>query len=626
MPLAQRDISTTVYPAADTSEEHLKILEWFRNSVNSTSETLYRERSKEDYQFYAGDQDDEDTLEKLAAENRPNPVFNEVKPKIDMLIGLAAQTPNTAMVVPKTREDEALTELMNGTLKHYQKRLKTIRKNNKCFEHSCKGGRSLLWHWIDKSNPFKPQIKCKKWRSDQFYLDPNASGLDLGPDGDHRFLFLEKWLTEEELKILAPDIPVDALKIAPVGIDQPTFWNEAMDLFRVLECWYYKYEEVYWFVNPISGIVEGLTEEEFKKFKTVVSQGIPLDSDGKEVFAMSAEQLKEWESSSVTRSWRKAPFYRIFSDWYVIEKGRSTYNWDGIPGVLFGAYMDDDNNTWFSAVTMQKDPQRSLNTIRRQLIHLLQTLPKGILLHEAGVVLDMERYEQHSSEPNFHLELQRGGIDKVRFEQQPSISPVYQTLDQVFHMSMKNSSGIQDDLMGMEPSSREATSTIRARQQTGYAVLYILFDNFRESRFQAGRLLLSLIQQFVTSAEVIRITGETGYRLFEINTQMNPQVQGFNDVTAMEYDLEIDEVAETASMRIFIAEVLGEFAHNNPGTIPPDVMMEYLSVPFSVKQRVTAYWEEVRKQEQALKERELDIKEMEAKAKMKTAERQSKGE
>ena len=622
MAQAERAEQITIHPDADVSKEHQDILKWFSDSQNSIPETLFRVQSKEDYQFYAGDQDNEEILAKLEAEDRPNPVFNEVKPKIDMLVGLAAQSPNTAMVIPVTTEDEALTELMNGTLKHYQKRLKMQRKHTKCFEHSCKGGRSLLWFFMDKSNPFQPKIKAKRWRSDQFYLDPNADSLDLGPDGDHRFLFLEQWLTEEELKILAPDIPTEVLKSAPAKPEGPTFWNEAKDLYRVIECWYYKYEEVFWFVNPISGVIEGLTKEEYKAFKDVVTQGIPLDSNGKEIFAMSAEQIKEWESTEVTRSYRKAPYYRIFSDQYVIEKGRSTLNWAGIPGVLFGAYRDDDNNTWFGAVTMMKDPQRSLNTIRRQLIHLLQTLPKGILIHESGVIIDVERYEQRSSEPNFHLEVQRGAIDKVRFEQQPSISPVYQTLDQVFHQSMKNTGGIQDDLMGMEPSSREATSTIHARQQTGYAVLYILFDNFRESRFQAARLLLSLIQQYVREPEVIRITGATGAQLVQINTQLNPQIQGFNDISAMEYDLEVDEVAETASMRVYIANVLGEFAHNNPGSIPPDILLEYLNVPFSVKQRVTTYWEEVRAQELKLKERELEIEEMKVKATM----NRSKGE
>jgi hypothetical protein len=622
MAQAERAQQIEIYPDADVSKEHQKILTWFSDSVNSIPETLYRDQSLEDYQFYAGDQDTQSVLDKLAAEDRPNPVFNEVKPKIDMLVGLAAQSPNTAMVVPVTQEDEVLTELMNGTLKHYQKKLKIQRKQTKCFEHTCKGGRSLMWFWIDKSNPFQPKIKSKRWRSDQFYLDPNASSLDLGPDGDHRFIFLEQWLTEEELKILAPNFPTEVLKNAPAKPDGPYFWNEAKDLYRVIECWYYKYEEVFWFVNPISGVLEGLTAEEYKQFKEVVSQGIPLDSDGNEVFAMSAQQIKEWEAEAVTRSYRKAPFYRIFSDQYVIEEGRSTLNWAGIPGVLFGAYKDDDNNTWFSAVTMMKDPQRALNTIRRQLIHLLQTLPKGILIHEQGVILDIERYEQSSSEPNFHLEVQRGGIDKVKFEQQPTISPVYQMLDQVFHQSMKNTGGIHDDLMGVETSSREATSTIHARQQTGYAVLYILFDNFRESRFQAARLLLSLIQQFVREPEVIRITGQTGLQLLQINSQLNPQVQGFNDISALEFDVEVDEVAETASMRIYIANVLGEFAHNNPGTIPPDILLDYLNVPFSVKQRVTAYWEEVRAQELRLKERELEIEEMKVKA---TANR-SKGE
>ena len=72
------------------------------------------------------------------------PVFNEVKPKIDMLVGMAAQSPTTAEAIPVGTEDDALAELINGTLLHYQRKLGITRKQNKCFEHVCKGGRSLL--------------------------------------------------------------------------------------------------------------------------------------------------------------------------------------------------------------------------------------------------------------------------------------------------------------------------------------------------------------------------------------------------------------------------------------------------------------------------------------------------
>lgn len=610
--------------ATTEDKEHNQILKWLRDFESSTPESEYRRLSKESYQFYAGSQDTKEVIDKLEAENRPYPVFNETKNKIDMLVGMAAQAPTTSTAVPVGAEDEALTEVMNAVLFHYQKKLEITRKRNKCFEHTCKSGRSLHWFWIDQTNPFKQKIKCKRWRGDQFYCDPNAVTMDLTIDGDHRAIFLEKWVTEEELQRLLPGIDILQLKNTATVPDQLSFWNEAKDLYRLMEAWYFKYEEVYWFINPISGVEEGLEKEEYLRWKKAVLTGIPLDVQGNNVFQMNSAQFSEWESSSVKTSYRKWPYYRIFSDRFIIEMERSPLNWNGFPGVLYGAYKDDDNNVWMSVVETIKDPQRALNTLMRQMIYLLQIMPKGILIHEVGAIIDIERYREHGAEPNFDLEVAKGMIEKIKFETQGQISNVYQILIQVFLGFTKSAPGIHDDLLGIETSSREPTSTLRARQQTSFAVLYILFDNFRVSRFRETKLLLSLIQQYVTEREWVRVTGPEGIKTMEINSQINPQEKGFNDISAMEYDIEVDEITETTSIRMMIASLLSDFGHNNPNTIPPDVMLDYMNIPFSVKQRVKNYWaqQQLIQQEQADREYELEL--MKIKADIQTTREKSK--
>jgi hypothetical protein len=169
--------------------------------------------------------------------------------------------------------------------------------------------------------------------------------------------------------------------------------------------------------------------------------------------------------------------------------------------------------------------------------------------------------------------------------------------------------------MGIQQTSREPGVTVQLRQQTGFAVLFILFDNFRESRLECGRILLSFIQQYVTDAEMIRVQGPQGAQLMQINSQMNPEVDGFNDITTGHYDLEIDETIENASMRLAVAQMLTDFSHNNPESIPPDLILEYANVPFTVKQRIREIWENQAKLQQenidadrALKIVELSVK------------------
>jgi hypothetical protein len=113
-----------------------------------------------------------------------------------------------------------------------------------------------------------------------------------------------------------------------------------------------------------------------------------------------------------------------------------------------------------------------------------------------------------------------------------------------------------------------------------------------------------------------RIEGQNGAMLMQVNTQMNPQVQGYNDITAGEFDVYVEEGIESTTMRMAIAQWLTDFAMNNPNLIPPDVIMEYSNIPFSVKQQVKNWIamqqqreDEFKMAELKLQERELDIKE-----------------
>lgn len=569
---------------AKLDSDHLWLLELLDEWENGSPETEWRQNSPEDYRFYAGDQDSVMVKQILEDQNRPTSTFNEVKPKIDMLIGLAAQSKFEPDVLPTGKEDEPLAELVKGALAHKAKKIKFGSKCLDCFKHTTKSGRSMLYFYMDNQNPFKPQIKCKRLPGSNFVLDPNSIEYDME---DARALFIDKWMTEEDLKAFFPGVDVYSIR-HHVGQGYPLFWNEQDDLYRVVEAWYRKHVPMHWFINPLTGKEESLSPEDYNKFAESLEAGIPQEN-GEVVKVPRPDFIKTMVQQV---------HYMLFTDVFKIEGAPSPYRWKGFPAVLFGAYKDDDTNAWFGAIKMMKDPQVALNTMRRQLSHLLQTLPKGLLKHEIGAILNLEEYEKRSADPSFHLEIAKGRFEKVGFEKQPPISPIYQVYDGVMSQSMKDSSGVQDDLMGIQQTSREPGITVQARQQTGLAVLYILFDNYRESRLESSRILLSFTQQYTSPAELIRIEGEKGKYLMEVNSQMNPQVEGFNDISAGEYDLEVDEGLENTTMRLAIAQMLTDFSQNNPGSIPPGVIMDYANLPFTVKQQVQEAWEQAAQLEQ----------------------------
>jgi hypothetical protein len=551
------------------------ILRWLRDAEMSNPETCFRKESMEDYRFYAGKQDSVDVLQKLWSQKRPATVYNEVKPKIDMLVGLAAQTKHEPHIVPTNAGSEALSEFMLHAMKHYRKKLKITRKELDCFEHTVKSGRSLLHFYIDKENPFEPQIKAKRFAGRDFYLDPQSTEYDMS---DARFLILQSWLPASTLKARYPNFDISLYQAYVLGsvADLPIFFNEARNLYRLCEAWYTKLEEVVWFVNPLSNNPEWLFPKEFRVFAQACKEGFPMPDGSKKQFPIPEMLVAQ----------KKFIWYRIFSGNITFEEGRSPYKFDTFPSVLYGAYRNEDTNAWFGHITVMKDPQRAVNTMKRQLSHLLQTLPKGILVHEAGAILNIDEYEQKSADPGFHMELAMNKMAAYKFEQQPQISPIYAQFSAECSQSMKDTSGIQNEMMGQETSSRTPGVTVHMRQETSLAVLFILYDNYRESRLTGDLILMNMIQQYAPQNILMQIQGPAGMQLLEINSQLNPDNPGYNDITAGSFDLSIDEVMETASQRQMVLQVISDYSRNNPGTIPADVILEYADVPYTVKTRI----------------------------------------
>lgn len=578
-------------------EEFYSLTDKIRKAEGSKAETVWRDESVEDYQYYAGDQDSPEVLEALEEQDRPATVFNEIKTRVDTLIGLAGQHKYSHKMNPVGPEDAALAELASNAIYHYRRKLKLADKELSCFEHTVKSGRSMLWFYVDMQNPFKPKITPKRIPGDQFVVDPNSTELDMS---DATFVAIDVWVEKEQLEVAAPDIDIESIQLGAREHGKLSYYNEIDNLYRIVECWYKVWKRVYWFKNPLTGNLEWLLPKEFKEFERSLFDGLELP-DGT-VFKLEDPLVYKESTKQIMK-------YVIFAgNDYIIEHGTDPYpNLEGFPGALYGAYKDDDNNSWFGAIRMAKDPQFGFNTMRRQLQHLLQTLPKGMLIHEVGTVLNIDDYEENSAKPNFHLEVAKGQFDKVKFEQQPTISSIYQTFGLDIQNSIKDAIGVPDNLMGIT-ASREPGVTLEKKQLYAFAVLYILFGNYARSRLRGTEILFKLMQQYVTEAEIIRIEGPTGEQLVEINSQMNPQSEGFNDISAGEFDLELGETIESSTMRQATAQILVDYAHNNPNSVPPDVLLEYTELPYSVVQRIREYHDSVREQEQANIEAERELK------------------
>jgi hypothetical protein len=592
----EREVSSIRKPIVTNpllTVENQEILDWLSEAEMDVSETTWRTECELDYGYYAGKQDSQDVLNALAEQKRPNPVFNSIMSKVNMICGLSAQSNRAPYLYPVGSEDAALTELMNGAFKHYRRQGKLKRKENECFEHMAKTGRSFLHFYIDRQNPMKPRIKAARIDARNVWMDPKSVEYDMS---DARFIFVDKWISEKDIQAMWPDLnTADIRNFSQSNPRNTQFYNTASDMYRITECWYRRYERIVHYKDPISGQITSASPMEFARMKKTLKDGVQFP-DGRTI--QSDQPIESYSTME------KKVYYQIFSGPMILEEGPSPYKMQDFPYFLFGGYKDDTENRWFGVISMMRDPQKSRNTIRRQLIHLLQTSPKGILVHEVGALLRPDDYAEHSSEPNFRLEVNKGYFEKLRFTDQANISPIYGQLDALFDQDMKDESGAQDSLLGIQTTGREPGITAKLRVDTGMAVLYMLFDNAYHSRINAAKFFMSLIQQYITYEDMIRTEQDT---FAMVNSQNNKAVQGFNDITSLEFDIAIDEAVDNQTMRMQTAQLLTDIAHQNPGAIPIEIILEYSDLPLTTRQRVQQYQMEMMAREDAKFKAEMDL-------------------
>jgi hypothetical protein len=572
-----------------------KVTKWLQQTEGSDAEANWAVESEEDYDFYSGDQDDLETLEKLADAKRPALVYNEIKPKVDVVIGLAGQNRQLPSAFPVEHNDEALVELANGVIKFFRRDSGFADNEMVCFGHTVKSGRSLLHFFVDDENPFEPAIKTKFVHGRNFRLDPRSVCYDMS---DARFLFIDFWYDKEEIKVKYPKFDPDLVtQLQSSNQSSPTFYNAIEDTYRVTECWYKETGEFYWIKNPVTGKSERVDKATFEVIKLKMRTGVTLPS-GQALYDPEFDGIKRF--GTVYK-------YVIFSNYIIFAQGVSKHRWEGFPDVLFAGFQHDKDNRWFGLISAMKDPQIGVNTMRRQMQHLLQTSPKGILIHEVGVILDVDAYEKHSAEPNYHMEVAQGALEKVRFTDQPTISPVYGQLLDKDEQFIKDVSGVQNDTLGIQTYSREPGITTQLRQGQNIAILFLLLDNFKKSRMQATKLLFSFIQQYVTNERIIRIEGKNGQQLLQLNTQNDPTAPGFNDVSIGQYDFYVEEGIETVNSRNSVAQMLIDIGRNSPGAVPPDLIIEYSGAPFTVVQQLKQYTQQSQQAQQQAEQQKQEL-------------------
>jgi hypothetical protein len=494
--------------------------------------------------FYSGDRqwEDEDLME-LEAAGRPAEVINEILPKINNITG--QQIAERKEVIYKPRDDTAdpaTAKLITKVIKQVQQSNMYEDLSTDVFEDGIILNRGYLDFTVEFKQPGMPgDIKIQKKHPKTIIIDPHAISYDPADWND----FIEtKWMSYNDIKATFGKKAADNLEGKQLGNEKDSygfdsirplgFGGETLDgkhigdtaavrelpIIRVNARQHRKWDSVRWFIDPATRDTSKVPNDwDDDKAQFVANQTglfivrLPTKRVRHTITGDSVTLFDKW---SIYDTFTIVPFFPMF-------------RWGRALGV----------------VTNLKGPQRVVNKMASQELHILNTTANGgwLVEEDSLVNMDIDDLQEYGSATGITIEYKKGSTppEKIKPNQ---MSQAHDRLQFLAKQNIKDISTINDSALGADRED-VAAKAIVAKQQRGQVNMRRYASN--ESRFHqmCGRKMLELVQGFYTEPRILRITGEdpvTSIATTEdvaINQRQDAMGTVLNDVTIGEYDLVI---------------------------------------------------------------------------------------
>lgn len=314
----------------------------------------------------------------------------------------------------------------------------------------------------------------------------------------------------------------------------------------ICEYQWWELEKVHKVLNPMTGQLEELTEQEFQRL----------------IVAMP-----EFEQRSASIKVRR--YYRAF------RCGNEILEVTPLPDEEFTykfitGKLDRNKGVWYGLVRAMVDPQRLLNKQISQTQRIVDTNAKGGLVAETDAFEDQAQAESDWAASDTIVWAKPGAIAGGKVIPKP-ISPTPQGIDKLLMIAesaIPSTSGVNAEMMGNVDRQQAGVVDVQ-RKEAAYGVLQSFFRSLKRYRKQRGRHTLKLITRYMTDNRLIRITGRNG------NVQYIPLAK---QPDAARYDVIVDESPTGPNQKDKVFQYLMMFGGPllSKLNLPPQVWLKFL--------------------------------------------------
>jgi len=514
----------------DDYEHHC---EWL-NGVEENDDTRIEGGAKEDYEFVSGHQWDAETLTVMRDQNRPTPVFNLVESRIDAVTGFEVSNRQETRYLQRKLGGTGVNEVLSAAVKWFRDQTDAEDEESDAFRDAVICGKGWTETRIDyETNPDgDPRIE----RIDPFEIFPNRYSQKPNFADANRVWRIRK-MSFDEATAMFPDADPEMLSAGWALSDQsePYHQNPLDDYTfehstngnvpdcTIIECQWWEREPYVRYVDGNSGEVIEVTLDEFSTLMDRL-QAIPPE----QLMMMGVMPPKQMVTQ-YRRVYRRAFVGASLLDVKPVPvEGNFTYK--AITGK-----RDQTRGHFYGLVRVMKDPQRWTNKLFSQIMHILNTNAKGGLIAERGAFEDDRQAMEDWAKADSIVWTEDGALSNPsgpKVMPKPG-TPYPQGQEQMLNFAMGVMplvTGVSLEFMGTREVDQPGVLEHQRTQRT-LNVLATLFDSLRRYRKEQGRLMLGLIQKYLSDGRLVKIVDKDQVQFLPLDRSL----------TLGEYEVIVDE-------------------------------------------------------------------------------------
>ncbi|WP_375616854.1 portal protein [Bartonella sp. AP58NXGY] len=509
----------------DEDELYRRLKSWYKEDVEHVNE--WREQAREDFDFYNGRQWAEEDLAVLKAQRRPVMTFNRIAPLVNAIVGAERNNKREVQFQPRQVGAAISNELLTGAAEWFRDEAEAEYADSDAFQDMVICGMG----WTDTRLDYEtdPEGTPAVQRLDPLKMVWDANAVRPNLIDAQRMWYVDR-KSVEDAKSLFPDVEVEDLN-ADWAIDSTTASEEyhvSLDAYHddsnatslsepcsgkryvtLVECRWFEYEAYFKAPDLQTGQMRSYSKREFEQLQRVAPQlqGVCFNK-------------KVVKRAFLGRRLLAKPDKPLAPD--------GQLGWECITGTL-----DKLKNQFYGIVRPAKDPQKWSNKYFSQVMYILNSQAKGGLMAERGAFDDERQALENWTRTDTITWVKNGALTRGKIQPKPS-AQFPNGFFQLFNESREaitHVTGLSAEFIGTREVN-QANVLENTRRQSTLNLLAGLFDNLKLYRCRQGKIILYLIQNYLSDGRLVRISGPE-------NAQYVPLTR--EAVTTLEYDIIVDD-------------------------------------------------------------------------------------